>query len=115
MELPSPWTSLLFFFGGTVCSDNAPKSLDGDWDSTSEADMNNAIFPFPFPEPEVVSALLRPPVGSIPGIYTPQDTSPVYHTVMSVSSSVGIYFNSSDLTAWSKKISWQSSGELMKS
>jgi hypothetical protein len=46
---------------------------------------------------------------------TPQDASLTYRTVTSMSSSVGIFFNSFDLTAWSMKIGKQDDGGLTRS
>jgi hypothetical protein len=55
---PSLQTSLLFLSIEAISSDNASASLDGDWEPTLEADLDDAIFPFPLPELKAVSALL---------------------------------------------------------
>jgi hypothetical protein len=66
------------------------------------------------PKPEVTLAPPWRPAASVSRICTPRDASPVYRTATSMLSSVGIFFNSCDLTAWSKKISIQSGGGLTK-
>jgi hypothetical protein len=55
---PLPQTSLLFLSREAISLDNASASLDGDWEPTLEADLDDAILPFPLPELKAVSALL---------------------------------------------------------
>jgi hypothetical protein len=106
MELPSSRTNLLFLSKGVISSNDASTLLDGDWEPAFKADPDGTIFPFPLSKLEVVPVFLQPSVASVLRMWTPQDVSPAYRTVMSILSSVGICFNSSDLTAWSKKIGW---------
>jgi hypothetical protein len=96
--------------GGGACSVNTSVSLDDDREPDLKADPDVAVFPFPLSELEVVSTLLQLPKASVHGIWMPRDISPVCHTVTSMLSSVGIYFSSCNLAAWSKKIGMQSGG-----
>jgi hypothetical protein len=101
MEPPSPRTSLLFLFRGVVSSNDASTSLDGDRESALEADPDDIVFPFPLLELEEAPVLPWPSVESVSWICMPWDMSPTCHIATSMSSSVGICFSSSDLTAWS--------------
>jgi hypothetical protein len=85
-------------------------SLDGDWEHALGAGPVSTSFSFPLPEPEVVLTSARPPVTSVSQICMPQDMSPTCRTTTSMSSSVGTYFSSSDIAAWSRKIGMQSDG-----
>jgi hypothetical protein len=68
---------------------------------------DGTAFTFALLEFRTVSALLWPPTSSVPGMLMPWDGSPLYHDVMSMSSSVGIAINSSDLEDWFMQIGMQ--------
>jgi hypothetical protein len=70
---PSPRISLVLLSGGAISSVAASVLLDGDREPALEAEPDGAIFPFPLLEPKAMSALLRPPATSAPGICTPRD------------------------------------------
>jgi hypothetical protein len=110
MELLSLRTSLLFFSVEAYGSVDAPVSVDGDREPTLGAGPIITTFSFPLSLTEVAPAPLWPPVASVPGICMPQDMSPSYFIVTSMSSSLGISFSSFDLAACSMKIGMQDGG-----
>jgi hypothetical protein len=104
---PPLWNYLVLLCRGTSsCSDDTSILLSMTRGTT-----------LPFSLSELGPVLAPPwlPAMSAPGIWTPQDSSPLYRVVMSILSSVGITLSSLVCTTWSEHMGAQGVGAVSKS
>jgi hypothetical protein len=96
---PSLWSHLILLCRG------ASSSVDDTLVSLST--IRGATLPFNMPKPRPVLTPPWPLATSIPRIYTPIDSSPLYHAMTSMSSSMGCSLSSFIYVTWSEQIGTQ--------